>query len=280
MSQAGILKVPSAPPSSISITGDTGGTLTGNSFTITGGSTGLTFNGLGTTETVSGTLAVKNGGTGDSSLTAYAVLCGGTTSTNPVQSVASLGTSGQVLTSNGAGALPTFQPAGGGGSGALTLIQTQTAAAQTTLNFTTGISSTYTNYRLAISNLTFGGGGPTQLSASLSTDGGATWITTGYASGGNGIGLDIVNLSLTNPGQTTTTESINAFADINNMTSGAGYITSAGTFSGYDTANGPMISEFSGDVYETDSITANAFQVILDGIVTFSGTFSLYGYSK
>lgn len=60
-------------------------------------------------------VVVASGGTGATSMTAYAVVCGGTTSTNPLQSVASVGTSGQVLTSNGAGALPTFQPASGGG---------------------------------------------------------------------------------------------------------------------------------------------------------------------
>lgn len=54
-------------------------------------------------------LTVSNGGSGVSSNTAYAVLTGGTTSTNPVQSIASVGTAGQVLTSNGAGSLPTFQ---------------------------------------------------------------------------------------------------------------------------------------------------------------------------
>jgi hypothetical protein len=58
---------------------------------------------------------VPDGGTGLTSATAYAVLCGGTTSTGAVQSIASVGTSGQVLTSNGAGALPTFQAAAGGG---------------------------------------------------------------------------------------------------------------------------------------------------------------------
>lgn len=56
-----------------------------------------------------GTVAVDYGGTGRTSHTAYAVLCGGTTSTGAQQSIASVGTSGQVLTSNGAGALPTFQ---------------------------------------------------------------------------------------------------------------------------------------------------------------------------
>lgn len=61
------------------------------------------------------TVAVGQGGTGDTTLTAYAPLFGGTTATAPVQS-GTVGTSGQVLTSNGAGALPTFQAAAGGGS--------------------------------------------------------------------------------------------------------------------------------------------------------------------
>lgn len=56
-------------------------------------------------------LPVAGGGTGLSSTTAYAVLCGGATSTGALQSVASVGTAGQVLTSNGAGALPSFQAA-------------------------------------------------------------------------------------------------------------------------------------------------------------------------
>ncbi len=58
-----------------------------------------------------GTAVVAGGGTGVTSNTAYAVLCGGTTSTGAIQSIAGVGTSGQVLTSNGAGALPTFQSA-------------------------------------------------------------------------------------------------------------------------------------------------------------------------
>lgn len=58
---------------------------------------------------VSGILPVANGGSGRASTTAYAVICGGTTGTGAEQSIASVGTSGQVLTSNGAGALPTMQ---------------------------------------------------------------------------------------------------------------------------------------------------------------------------
>lgn len=54
-------------------------------------------------------MGVSSGGTGVSSTTAYSVLCGGTTSTGAFQSVSGLGTTGQVLTSNGASALPTWQ---------------------------------------------------------------------------------------------------------------------------------------------------------------------------
>jgi hypothetical protein len=58
---------------------------------------------------ITGTLGVANGGTGRTTNTAYAVICGGTTTGGAEQSIASVGTSGQVLTSNGAGALPTFE---------------------------------------------------------------------------------------------------------------------------------------------------------------------------
>ena len=55
---------------------------------------------------------VKQGGTGDSSFTAYSVVCGGTSTTGALQNVSGVGGSGQILTSNGAAALPTWQNAG------------------------------------------------------------------------------------------------------------------------------------------------------------------------
>lgn len=67
------------------------------------------YDGAGTFTAIPIDVSVANGGQGNSSLTAYAVLCGGTTTTNPVQPVASVGSFNQVLTSNGAGALPSFQ---------------------------------------------------------------------------------------------------------------------------------------------------------------------------
>ena len=58
---------------------------------------------------------VSSGGTGlSTATTAYGVLAAGTTATGAFQNIGT-GASGEVLTSNGAGALPTFQAAAGGG---------------------------------------------------------------------------------------------------------------------------------------------------------------------
>jgi hypothetical protein len=62
-----------------------------------------------------GTLGVDQGGTGLTTATAYSVVFAGTTGTGAFQAAAGPGTATHVLTSNGAGALPTFQaPAASG----------------------------------------------------------------------------------------------------------------------------------------------------------------------
>lgn len=82
--------------------------------------------------TLASPLPVAQGGTGDATLTAHEVLLGNGTS--PVTQVSGVGTAGQVLTSNGAAADPTWQAAsantpgftynGAGGSGGQPAIQT------------------------------------------------------------------------------------------------------------------------------------------------------------
>jgi hypothetical protein len=101
----GSLPVWTSPSSGGTVTSITAGTgLNGGTITTSG------------TFSLNSPVVVANGGTGNTSLTAYAVLCGGTNSTAALQQVSGLGTNGQVLTSAGAGALPAWQP-GGGGSG-------------------------------------------------------------------------------------------------------------------------------------------------------------------
>lgn len=74
--------------------------------TINLSSSGLAkYNGSGTFSIATG---VSDGLTGVTSFTAYGTICGGTSSTNPVQSV-SPGNSGQALLSNGASTLPSYQ---------------------------------------------------------------------------------------------------------------------------------------------------------------------------
>lgn len=120
--------------------------------------------------TILGILPVANGGTGRASHTAYAIICGGTTGTGAQQSIASVGAAGQLLTSNGAGALPTFQAAPAGG---LTAVSQQTFVADGTYTPTSG-----TVYCLAI---VVGAGGPGgdatgQVSAAGGGGGGGTAI--------------------------------------------------------------------------------------------------------
>lgn len=87
-------------------------TFSADPITITAG-TGLSGGGsvnLGgsTTLNLSVPVSVPDGGTGVASTTAYGVVCGGMTTTGAFQN-AGAGTSGKVLTSNGATMLPSFQ---------------------------------------------------------------------------------------------------------------------------------------------------------------------------
>lgn len=86
-----------------------------------------------------GVLQVPAGGTSVSSFVAYTPVCGGTTSTAGLQSVASIGLAGQVLTSRGAGLLPTFQGTGPIGSITNINVQYKTATGAGIYTPTTGM---------------------------------------------------------------------------------------------------------------------------------------------
>jgi hypothetical protein len=130
-----------------------GGTVT--SVAVSGGTTGLTVSGSPITTsgtiTLNGTLAVANGGTGATSLTANNVILGNGTSA--VQVVAP-GTNGNVLTSNGTTWVS--QAASGGSLLGVTDSATpfETALGHQAGNANTGIQNTYIGYRAGLVNST------------------------------------------------------------------------------------------------------------------------------
>lgn len=81
------------------------------------------------------------------------------------------GTSGYVLTTQGASANPTWASAAG--SGSTVLLATKTAASSATIDFTQFNSSLYASYLITIDNLVFSANA--RLWGYVSTDGGATW---------------------------------------------------------------------------------------------------------
>jgi len=104
----------------------------------------LNQNTTGTASNVTGTVAVANGGTGSTSLTANNVLLGNGTSA--VQLVAP-GTTGNVLTSNGT----TWQStAPSGGASPWVYISSTTATNAASLAITSGVTSTYAMYMFYI----------------------------------------------------------------------------------------------------------------------------------
>jgi hypothetical protein len=102
--------------------------------------------GLPLTTGVTGTLPIANGGTNSTATpTAGSVIYGNGTAL----AVSAVGTSGQVLQSNGASA-PSWVTASGG---AMVLITTTTASNASDVTFSS--LTTYNNYRIVISGLTF-----------------------------------------------------------------------------------------------------------------------------
>lgn len=112
------------------------------------------------------TAVVAGGGTGNTTFTAYSVICAGTSATGVFQNVSGLGSTGNVLTSNGAGALPTWQAAGGSGGGKVTAQR-----------FTATGAYTYTptaNMVTCIINMVGGGGGGGGVAVSSGTNSAAS----------------------------------------------------------------------------------------------------------
>jgi hypothetical protein len=145
------------------------------------GASGNFLQSNGTSWTSAPTLAVSNGGTGQTTLTtAYGVLAAGTTATGALQNIGT-GTATQVLTSNGPGVLPSFQAAAAGGFSNMTVYTGPGT-------FTT--PSTTTKIKVTV----VGGGGGGGPSANPGGPSG-----TGYGGGGGGATIKIFTASASTP---------------------------------------------------------------------------------
>lgn len=177
-------------------------------------------------------ITVPYGGTGDASFTPYALICGGTSSTSALQSISSVGSATQVLTSNGAGSLPTFQtlpattfPTITGNTGGAQSVTTNYTfqTANSTVQFV-GTAGPLMTLNFGIPNLIFGSS-PSITSGSQNTGFGYfcfSALTTGssnsaYGAGsGNGLNTGGNNSFYgVNAGQYLTSGSINLFLGYN-----------------------------------------------------------------
>lgn len=227
-------------------------------------------------------VAVSDGGTGRSSHTEYAVICGGTTTTGAQQSIVSVGTSGQVLTSNGAGALPTFQAAGGGG-GAWVKIASATASASATVDFDNVLDGTYRTYMFAISSAIPTTG--TWFRAGVGTGATPTYQTTNYVA--NTWSVEGTSTSVTNAG-TTAAIRINAASTsaLGNFPGVSGFVfvndpasTAVGTrfTTQVESGNNTSVASSRGGGVWNDNTAVTSVKFYFETGNITSGEFVLYG---
>ena len=94
-----------------------------------------------------------------------------------------VGTDGNVLTADsGAAAGWSWQPGGSGGGGGLVLLESHAASSSGELDFTSWYSTSYDDYLIEFVNM-IPGSNSVDLQIQLSTDGGATYQSSGYVAG-------------------------------------------------------------------------------------------------
>ena len=174
------------------------------------------------------------------------------------------------------------------GAGSLILIQTQTASNSASLTFTTGITPTYNNYLLTYTNV-FPVTGGADIGLQISTNGGSTYINSGYASG-----LPVLVYSTGATGAYTNATymllgaslrnfaiALNGTVYLQNFTSGSatGWPALTGTVNQQETG-GAYFAGFPVSTYETGSTVINAFKIFASTGNIAQGTFSLYAIAQ
>lgn len=205
------------------------------------------------------------------------------------------GTAGQVLTMNGGATAPEWATPSGGGGG-LVLVEQHTASNSASLDFTTGITSTYDDYVIRYTNL-LPQTSAQALRMQFSTDGGANYDSgnnyqdfnfrygtnasaTAGATAGTGIDLTFSSdASLSNTaskggvsGQCTLVNPLSGV--INTQVTGGSGILDAGTVGAFTGLAGIFAGHY------TVATAVNAFRVLFDSGNIVSGVVRLYGVEK
>lgn len=174
-------------------------------------------------------------------------------------------------------------------SGAKVLLQTQTASSSATIDFTTGITSTYKRYVLEITNMLLASG--TSVYLRISTNGGSTWISTasyayhvGNGTAGAGTysgvaGTGIAQLNITGPlaPGTAATDGFEAIIDIANPANAATYTDFSINGSAVNASSGNIVSSIKGGGCYAVAAAVNGIRILGDSGNIASGTFKLYG---
>ena len=216
-------------------------------------------------------VAISQGGTNASSLaTTDGVIYYDGTRLNTT----GVGTSGQVLTSNGIGTPPSFQSAGPG-QGGLVLLSTMTASNSTTIDFVGIMTSAYKNYQLFFNNVV-----PVTNNTVLRMlyGSGSSFSSSGYNAGcryvaSNSSSFAVISdpsqtyIPLTNTVSSTAGQGASGFINIYNIGSGLNpSINGLSTWSG-----------FTGWFADESHSNINSIRFLMSSGNISSGTFSLYG---
>ena len=210
-------------------------------------------------------LSVNCGGSAQTSLTAYRILCAGTSSTSNFQVVNSTPNNYFILTSNGSSTNPSFTALD---SYMMTFIQSLTASASASLTFS--LSTLFSNYLIVFNAIVPSTSAVLNMDWSINS--GSSYLASGYTSGFNYHAYNSttytnVNSTSTNPLGIANSAAFSGFIILSNesgMFSGQGMYNTTGQFVEIFGANS------ANPIFNTIKFSPSA------GTLT-SGTITVYG---